>query len=297
MTRTNTETSAAEFTAQVLSRHDDVPDARLKQIITALIAHLHAFATEVGLTQDEWAAGIQFLTDAGHITDENRQEFILLSDTLGLSMLVDLIDHRTDDGETESTVLGPFWVADAPWRENGAVIARPSDGEPLHVSGQVLGTDGTPLAGAVVDTWQASGRGLYDVQDPDQPRGNLRGRFRTDNDGRYEFWTVRPVPYPVPDDGPVGKMLAALGRHPWRAAHIHFRVAAEGHQPVTTHVFDQDSSYLDSDTVFGVKPSLVRKVERYEAAVPTDFGVHSGGPVYALRYDFVLGQADNASSR
>jgi protocatechuate 3,4-dioxygenase beta subunit len=261
----------------VLDRHAAVPDQRLGQIVTALIRHLHAFASEVRLTQDEWAAGIAFLTAAGHITDDQRQEFILLSDTLGLSMLVDLIDHRADAGETESTVLGPFWVADAPWRENGAVIARPQDGVPLHVSGRVLGAGGAPLAGAVVDTWQASGAGRYDVQDADQPPGNLRGRFRTDAAGHYDFWTVRPVAYPIPDDGPVGRMIAALGRHPWRAPHIHFRVSADGHRPVTTHVFDADGEYLDSDTVFGVKPSLVRSLER-----------HDDGH-YTLTYDIVLG--------
>jgi protocatechuate 3,4-dioxygenase beta subunit len=288
MTTTHTETTATDLTAQVIARHAGVSDPRLKQIITALITHLHAFATEVGLTQEEWAAGIKFLTDAGHITDDVRQEFILLSDTLGLSMLVDLIDHRSDGSETESTVLGPFWVADAPWRDNGAVIARPQDGEPLYVSGRVSDTGGAPVADAIVDVWQASASGLYDVQDPDQPRGNLRGRFRTDTAGRYEFWTVRPVPYPIPDDGPVGKMLAALGRHPWRAAHIHVRVSAEGHEPVTTHVFDADSSYLDSDTVFGVKPSLVRKLDVYDRDVPDGFGARTDSAKYGLRFDVVL---------
>lgn len=288
MTTTHPEATTTNLTAQVIARHGDVPDSRLKQIITALVTHLHAFAAEVGLTQDEWAAGIQFLTDAGHITDDNRQEFILLSDTLGLSMLIDLLDHRSDDGETESTVLGPFWVADAPWRDNGAVIARPQDGDPLHVSGRVTDTDGKPIPGAIVDVWQASGSGLYDVQDPQQPRGNLRGRFRTDADGRYQFWTVRPVPYPIPDDGPVGKMLAALGRHPWRAAHIHVRASAEGHQPLTTHVFDADSRYLDSDTVFGVKPSLVRKLEHRVGVLPNGFGTTTEAPSYELGFDVVL---------
>jgi protocatechuate 3,4-dioxygenase beta subunit len=288
MTTAHTETTAAELTARVIARHSNVPDPRLKQIIIALVAHLHSFATEVGLTQEEWAAGIQFLTAAGHITNETLQEFILLSDTLGLSMLVDLIDHCADSGETESTVLGPFWVPDAPWRENGAVIARPQDGEPLYVFGRVTDLDGAPLAGAIVDVWQASGSGLYDVQDPDQPPGNLRGRFRTDADGRYDFWTVRPVPYPIPDDGPVGKMLAALGRHPWRAAHIHVRVSADGHEPVTTHVFDADSRYLDSDTVFGVKPTLIRKLSRYHGAVPDGLQAEINAPTYYLDFDLVV---------
>lgn len=276
-----------DLTRTVLARHEDVPDARLRQIIRSLITHLHAFATEVGLTQAEWQAGIDFLTAAGRITDESRQEFVLLSDTLGLSMLVDLIDHRADQGETESTVLGPFWVADAPLRDNGAVIARAGDGEPLHVSVRVLGPDRSAVADAVVDVWQASADGLYDVQDPRQPKGNLRGRFRADTDGRIEFWTARPAPYPVPDDGPVGQMLAALGRHPWRAAHLHFRIRADGYRPLTTHLFDGASDYLDSDTVFGVKDSLVRTLERIDGAPPavlaTDARQH-----YRLTNDFVL---------
>lgn len=286
-------TSAAELTAHVLARHDDVPDARLRQIIRALLTHLHAFATEVGLTQDEWAAGIEFLTAAGHLTDEHRQEFILLSDTLGLSMLVDLIDHHTEHGETESTVLGPFWVADAPWRDNEDVIARAEDGEPLHVAVRVLDTFGVPVVGAVVDTWQASASGCYDVQDPDQPAGNLRGRFRADASGRVSFWTVRPAPYPIPDDGPVGRMLAALGRHPWRAAHVHFKITAEGFEPLTTHLFDDSSDYLDSDTVFGVKESLIRTFSLVDGPVPAALGATASGGAgqyWELCNDFVLGR-------
>lgn len=280
-------TTAADLTRTVLARHENVPDARLRQIIRSLITHLHAFATEVGLTQDEWNAGIEFLTATGHITDENRQEFILLSDTLGLSMLVDLIDHRSDHGETESTVLGPFWVADAPRRESGAVIARAEDGEPLHVSVRVLGPDGAAVEGAVVDTWQASAKGLYDGQDPLQPKGNLRGRFRTDADGRVEFWTVRPAPYPIPDDGPVGRMLASLGRHPWRAAHIHFRIWADAYQPLTTHLFDSASDFLDSDTVFGVKDSLIRTFDLVGGTPPAELAP-GATQHYRLTSDFVL---------
>ena len=266
-----------------------MPSPRLKEIITALISHLHAFAGEVRLTHEEWAAGIAFLTDAGHITDEKRQEFIMLSDTLGLSMLVDLIDHRPDHGETESTVLGPFYLADAPWRGAGTSIARAQDGDPLHVSGQVRGEDGRSLSGAVIDVWQASAAGLYDVQDASQPENNLRGRIRADADGRYDFWTVRPVAYPIPDDGPAGRMLRALGRHPWRAPHIHFIVSADGYLPVTTHVFDADGEYLDSDTVFGVKPSLVRTLHRRDEPAPgalAEVDNHS-----TLYYDFVLRRA------
>lgn len=271
-----------ELTARVLQRHLDVPDPRLKEIITALIAHLHAFASEVNLSPAEWAAGIRFLTDVGHITTDTRQEFVLLSDTLGLSMLVDLIGHATGRGETESTVLGPFWVAGAPWREAGEMIGRPEDGQPLHITGTVRDVDGRPISGAVLDTWQAAGNGLYDVQDPSQPKGNLRGRFRTDSDGRYDIWTTRPVPYPIPDDGPVGRMLVALGRHPWRAPHVHFMVSAPGFETVTTHIFDAAGSYLDSDTVFGVKPSLVRALTETEAVVPG----RGQAPISCCRLEF-----------
>lgn len=288
-------TSAPELTARVLARHENVPDARLQQIVRSLITHLHAFATEVALTQDEWAAGVDFLTAAGHITDERRQEFILLSDVLGMSMLVDLIDHGTEHGETESTVLGPFWVADAPWRDNGAVIARPEDGEPLHIRVHVVDTDGQPIAGAVVDTWQASAKGRYDVQDPAQPPGNLRGRFRTDVDGRVEFWSVRPAPYPIPDDGPVGEFLAAVGRHPWRAAHIHFRITAAGYRALTTHVFDRTSDYLDSDTVFGVKESLIRTLTAVDGAPPPELG--AAARHLELTNDFVLGTSGVPGAR
>jgi hydroxyquinol 1,2-dioxygenase len=231
-------------------------------------------------------------------------------------------------------VLGPFWVADAPARDNGAVIARAQDGEPLQVSVRVLGPDGSAVEGAVVDVWQASAQGLYDVQDPAQPKGNLRGRFRSDADGRVELWTVRavpharievweaddqgfydvqygdarvaararltadasggyrfwalePTPYPIPDDGPVGRMLRALGRHPWRAAHIHFRIWADGYEPLTTHLFDRASDYLDSDTVFGVKESLIRTLVRVEGAPPAELAA-GATQHYRLTNDFVL---------
>jgi protocatechuate 3,4-dioxygenase beta subunit len=251
--------SEPELTAEVLARLATTPDDRLREVMTALVRHLHAFAAEVRLTEAEWLAGIRFLTAVGHITDERRQEFILLSDTLGLSSLVDLITHGAGEEVTESTVLGPFYVPGAPWRELGdSIVLGGPPGEPLLVRGTVRSTVNRPLAGAVVDVWQTAPNGRYDVQDPDQPPGNLRGRFRTDESGRYEFRTVRPVDYPIPDDGPVGGLLSATGRHPWRAAHIHAIVSAPGHASVTTHIFDSTSTYLDSDTVFGVKPSLVR---------------------------------------
>lgn len=238
-------------------------DDRLRELAQALARHLHEFAVEVGLTADEWAAGIRILTATGHITDERRQEFILWSDSLGLSMLVDALANPLPAGATESTVLGPFYVPGAPLREYGETIAAEEAGTPTWVYGQVLSLDGTPLAAAELDVWQNGDNCLYAVQDPDAPEAHLRGRFRTRADGSYGFVAVRPVPYTIPSDGPVGRMLAATGRHPWRPAHIHMIVRAPGHRTLTTHIFDAASEYLDSDAVFAVKPSLLREfVER-----------------------------------
>jgi catechol 1,2-dioxygenase len=238
--------------------------------MTALVRHLHAFAIEVRLTDGEWLRAIQFLTATGHITDDVRQEFVLLSDTLGLSSLVDMINHSDVDAlATEPTILGPFYVPASPWREFGASMVEYDDGgEPTVLRGAVTGEDGTPVPGAQLDVWQNAATGFYAVQQPDvQPTTNLRGRYRADGAGRFEIRTVRPVPYPIPDDGPVGALLRATGRHPWRAAHIHLKVSAPGYVPLTTHVFDRRSDYLDSDTVFGVKESLI------EDFVPGEDGV------------------------
>ena len=208
--------------------------------------------------------GIRFLTEVGHITTDQRQEFILLSDTLGLSMLVDLINHGAASTATESTVQGPFYVEGAPWRSNGDAITDDVGDQPLLVTRSRPGHIRRSLAGATVDVWQNATNRLYAVQDETQAAENLRGRFRTDGDGAFAFRTVRPVDYPIPDDGPVGRMLQATGRHPWRPAHIHLMVSADGHVPVTTHVFDSESRYLESDAVFGVKPSLVRTFAVHE---------------------------------
>ncbi len=266
-----------ELTAKVVARLDTTPDPRLREVVQAAVRHLHAFAREVGLTEAEWLAGIQFLTAVGQMSDDRRQEFILLSDTLGLSSLVDIVAHGADEHATESTILGPFYVPGAPWRELGDSIAESDDaGAPTQVTGSVRSVDGSPLRGAVLDIWQTASNGLYAVQDDAQPDGNLRGRFRPADDGRYGFWTVRPVSYAIPDDGPVGRLLRACGRHPWRAAHIHAIVSAADHLPVTTHIFDRDNEYLESDTVFGVKGSLI------EDFVPQPDGS------YLVQHDFVL---------
>lgn len=227
----------------------------------ALVRHLHEFAREVELTDQEWLEGIRFLTATGHMTDEVRQEWILLSDTLGLSSLVDMINHSDVEGlATEPTILGPFYVPESPWREFGESTVEYDDGgEPTILRGVVTDSAGHAIAGATIDVWQNAATGFYAVQQPDvQPPTNLRGRYLTDEQGRYEVRCVRPVPYPIPDDGPVGSLLRETGRHPWRAAHIHIKASAEGFEPLTSHIFVRDSDYLDSDTVFGVKESLIR---------------------------------------
>src|SRR3954453_3811036 len=242
-----------DVTAEVVAAFADAPDARARELAQAAARHLHAFAVEVGLTRDEWLRGIEFLTAIGHATTETRQEFILLSDTMGLSSLVETLVAA---GGTEHTVLGPFYVPGSPEYEMGASILIDEDaGERVELSGRVLSSDGTPLQ-ATLDVWQNATNRMYAVQDPDQSPENLRGIFRTGEDGAFRFGTVRPVPYQIPHDGPVGEMLAATARHPWRPAHIHFLVTAPGHQALTTHVFDAESEYLDSDAVFGVRDGL-----------------------------------------
>ena len=242
----------------VLEAFENTPNPRLKEVIEALVRHMHAFVSEVNLTQEEWMFGIQFLTAVGKMSDEARQEMILLSDVMGVSSLVEMINYRGISGSTENTVLGPFYVPGSPRRSYGDSIIETDDGGPkLVVSGRVKSLDGRPIAGARLDIWQGASNGLYPAQDAAQDRNNLRGLFTTDDQGRYEFITLRPVVYPVPTDGPVGKLFEATARHPNRAAHTHFMVSAPGYYPVTTHLFDSESPYLDSDAVFGVRDSLI----------------------------------------
>jgi catechol 1,2-dioxygenase len=257
------------------------------------VRHLHAFAVEVALTQEEWASAIRILTETGDITDERRQEFVLWSDTLGLSMLVDALAHPAPPGATESTVLGPFYVPGSPLRAYGAHLAVEPAGEPAWVHGRVLDLDRRPIADAELDVWQNGDDRLYAVQRPEAPEDHLRGRFRTRPDGSYAFVAVRPVPYTIPDDGPVGRMLKATARHPWRPAHVHVIVRADGFRPVATHIFDAASEHLDSDAVFAVKPSLLRAFVLRDAEDPErPEGVE--GAWYSVESDFVL-VADDAS--
>jgi hydroxyquinol 1,2-dioxygenase len=260
-------TTPDEITAAVIERFESCSDPRLREVMQSLVRHLHAFAKEVDLSEAEWQVMIENLTATGHITDDKRQEFILWSDTLGLSMLVDALANQLPAGATESTVLGPFYVPGSPLRAYGADIAEEEAGVPAWVHGRILSVDGEPLD-AELDVWQNGDNRLYAVQDPDAPEDHLRGRFRTRPDGSFAFLAVRPVPYPIPDDGPVGKMLDATGRHPWRPAHIHMIARAPGHRTVTTHIFDEESEYLDSDAVFAVKPSLLRRFEPRSADDP-----------------------------
>jgi protocatechuate 3,4-dioxygenase beta subunit len=280
-------TSPTEITEAVVASFADTPDERLRTLMQSLVRHLHGFAVEVGLTQGEWGRAIATLTATGQITDDRRQEFVLWSDSLGLSMLVDAIANPLPPGATESTVLGPFYLEGAPERAYGEVIAEEASGDPAWVHGHVLDTEGRPVAGAELDIWQNGDDRLYAVQNPEAPEGHLRGRFHTRADGSYAFLAVRPVPYTIPDDGPVGAMLAATGRHPWRPAHIHMIVRAPGHRTVTTHIFDAASDYLDSDAVFAVKPSLVRTFLAHEADDPTRPAAVAG-PWYSVENDIVL---------
>jgi hydroxyquinol 1,2-dioxygenase len=277
------------ITMAVIDRFANTPDPRLKEIMTSLVRHLHAFARDVRLSFPEWSRAVEFLTRTGQTCTDKRQEFVLLSDTLGLSMLVDAIDHPATSGATESTVLGPFYVPNPPELPLGADVSRGLAGEPLFVEGTVSSSDGRHIANAVVDIWHSDDEGFYDVQRPELSTAVLRGRFRTDARGRFHFWSVMPSLYPIPDDGPVGKMLKATGRHPFRPAHVHFMIAAPGHETVVTHVFAADSPYLDNDAVFGVKNALIREFSRESAGLAPD-GTAMSKPWRRLFYDFGLKQ-------
>ena len=285
------------LTDAVIARLGNVADPRFKQLMSSLVKHLHAFAKEVQLTEEEWFEGIKFLTAVGQKCDDKRQEFILLSDILGLSMMVVALNHKTAPGATEATVLGPFFVHGAPEFEYGADMTKQATvpGEPAWVSGRVLSVEGKPIAGATIDVWQARGNGVYDIQDP-AAEFELRGRVVTDAQGRYAFRTFKPAFYGVPTDGPVGALLHAMGRHPMRPAHMHAIVAAPGYQQVITHVFVEGDPYLDSDAVFAVKDSLIVDFERHEPG-PAPTGEVMDVPFYTAEYDFRLAPAKASAAR
>jgi hydroxyquinol 1,2-dioxygenase len=263
------------------------PDARLAQIMSHLVAHMHEFIRDVAPSFEEFQAAVRFLTATGQISDQRRQEFILLADVLGVSMLIDAINHRMPEGATETTVLGPFHVADAPLCANGADISAGVAGELLFVDGCVLDPQGTPLAGAQIDVWQSDAEGFYDLQRPERGGSALRARLRSDPNGRFWFRSIVPAAYPIPDDGPVGALLRATKRHPWRPAHVHFMIAAPGFETLITHVFVAEDQYLDSDAVFGVKTSLIADFVKMPPGALPD-GSATAQPWRHLSYQFGL---------
>ena len=282
---TSPEVSKEEHTITdaVIRSLEACDNPRLKQILSSLVTHLHDYVRDVKLTEAEWMAGIRFLTDTGRMCNDTRQEFILLSDTLGVSMLTVALNNPRSNGATESTVFGPFHTEDAPKVDQGADIAAGAPGEPLLVEALVTSLDGTPIGGAEVDVWQADENGLYDVQIASLGKHRrARALLKTDAEGRLRFRSIVPTAYPIPTDGPVGRMLVASGRHPWRPAHIHFMIKAPGYETLITHLFRDGDPYLDSDAVFGVRRSLVVRIDTDEARD----GKRSSVPI--LRHTFVL---------
>ncbi|MET9265322.1 dioxygenase [Amycolatopsis sp. NPDC004079] len=280
-----------ELIRRVLNSFDGCGDERLKQLMQALVRHLHAFLREVRLTEAEWSEAIEFLTAAGHLTDSKRQEFVLLSDVLGASMQTITMNNEACGDATEATVFGPFFVEGSPEIERGGDISFGASGEPCWVEGTVTDTEGNPLAGARIEVWEADADGLYDVQ-YDDDRTAARAHLHTDDEGGYRFWGVTPTPYPIPDDGPVGRMLTAVGRSPMRASHLHFLVAHEGHRTLVTHIFVRGDRYLGSDSVFGVKQSLVKDFSRQEPGAPAPDGRDLGRASWSkVRFDIVLAPA------
>jgi alcohol dehydrogenase class IV/protocatechuate 3,4-dioxygenase beta subunit len=274
---------------EVIASFDHTPDVRVRRLATDLVRRLHGFVADNALTEDEWRYAVDFLTRAGHITTATRQEFVLLSDTLGVSSAVDLVTNSKTANATPSAVLGPFYVDGPPEREAGADIADALPGVPLYVDVRITGPDDKPLAGAIADVWQSNADGFYDVQLPDLDGPVLRARLRADADGRVVFWTILPSPYPIPDDGPVGAMLTAVGRHPFRAPHLHFMLASPGMRRLVTQLFVAGGAYIGGDTVFGVKEALV--VDFPEHSGPTPDGRDIAGPWRRLDYTFRLAAA------
>lgn len=285
---THEQSGREQFVTDIaLKSFEDSPNDRLKDIMQSLTKHLHDFAREVRLTENEWNAGIKFLTDAGHITTGTRQEFVLLSDVLGVSMQTIAINNEAYDNATEATVFGPFFVEDAPEIDNGGDMAFGAKGQPCWVEGTVKDTDGHPLPGARIEVWECDEDGFYDVQYNDG-RTATRAHLFADENGEYRFWGLTPVPYPIPYDGPVGKMLDAVGRSPMRASHLHFMVSAPEKHTLVTHIFVNGCEYLKRDTVFGVKPSLIKDFEQQTAGTPTPDGRELDRDWARVRFDIVL---------
>ncbi|MEW5423581.1 intradiol ring-cleavage dioxygenase [Amorphus sp. 3PC139-8] len=266
--------------AVIKAMSDDIP-ARNREIMEALIRHLHDFCKEVHLTYDEWMEAVEFLRRAGDISSDARNEFILLSDIVGMEVLVDMIDKQPTHGETVPTVLGPFYRDNPPVLPKGAsIIQKDSEGqETLKVSGQIRDTDGNLVPGVMIDVWEDAPNGLYEQQDPDQPDYNLRGRFETDSDGRYEFVCIRPMPYPIPYDGAAGELLNYMGHHPWRPGHLHFLIQKDGYKTLISQIYDSETQYLDNDSVFAVKKDLIAQLKKAPEGSGTDL---------EMEFDFVI---------
>jgi hydroxyquinol 1,2-dioxygenase len=284
--------SEQALTEQVLASFASTADPRLRHLFEELVRHLHEFVRTTRLTEAEWGAAIQFLTRVGRITSEHRQEFVLLSDVLGVSSQTETINNQSYGGSTEATVFGPFFSEDAPRIDLGGDIAGGAVGEPAWVEGTVTDTAGRPLPGARIDVWEADDEGLYDVQHED---GRVYGRAHlfADDEGAFRFWALFPTPYPIPDDGPVGDLLRAAGRQPYRAAHLHFMVSAEGCRTLVTHIFVRGDELLDRDSVFGVKESLIHDWRHHPAGTPTPDGRAVDGPWASTRFDIVLAPGDS----
>ncbi|GHJ41368.1 dioxygenase [Streptomyces sp. TS71-3] len=284
-----------ELTDRVAASFAGAPDARTRELMQSLTRHLHAFLREVRLTEDEWRKAVEFLTAVGDITDEHRQEFILLSDVLGASMQTVAINNEAYGDATEATVFGPFFVEGSPRVDIGGDIAAGATGRPCWVEGTVTDADGAPVPGARIEVWEADGEGLYDVQ-YDDDRTAARAHLFTDDKGGYAFWAVTPTPYPIPYDGPVGALLTASGRSPLRAAHLHFMVTAEGLRTLVTHIFVRGDDLLDKDAVFGVRPSLVKDFEACSPGTETPDGRDPGMSGWSrVRFDIVLAPADGTA--
>jgi hydroxyquinol 1,2-dioxygenase len=294
-TRIATATTSEQITETVLAAVAPAPDPRVREVVSALIRHAHELAREVRLQPHELLAAAHYLKRCGDFSDESRHEFILLADVLGLTMTVDTLAAPVPDGALEASVLGPFYRAGSPLEPNGADICRgPSDGETAHIVGRVVDVDGRAIPGAQLDIWGTDHNGLYENTDPRQPDYNLRGRFITDGDGGYELWTIKPVSYPIPDDGPVGDLLRATGRHNMRPAHVHVIASAEGFRTVVTELYTDDDPWISSDAVFGVKPSLVVHYD-----LVSDPGRRAAAsriaPFWELRHDFVLTAGESSA--
>ena len=294
-TRSAAATTSEQVTETVLAAVAPTPDPRMREVVSALIRHAHDLAREVRLQPHELLAAAHYLKRCGDFSDESRHEFILLADVLGLTMTVDTLAAPVPDGALETSVLGPFYRAGSPVEPNGADICRgPRDGETAHIVGRVLDIDGRPITGALLDVWGTDHNGLYENTDPRQPDYNLRGRFITDDGGGYELWTIKPVSYPIPDDGPVGDLLRATGRHNMRPAHLHIIASAEGFRTVVTELYTDDDPWISSDAVFGVKPSLV--VHYHWVSDPDRCAAASRtAPFWELRHDLVLTAGESSA--